>query len=105
MRKTKTIKARAVYVYLPSVEQKERWSEYAKQQGVSISKFVVEHVEDSLSQVEDSSYKSSGELWTEVRELKEQLSKVTREVTLMRKLPVLLPRRDSPLGIRSPTLL
>ena len=83
MGKTETIKARAVYVYLPSIEQKERWEEYAKSQGVSISKFVAEHVEDSLRQVEDSSYKSSGELWREVRELKEQLGKVTREKRIL----------------------
>ena len=79
MGKTETIKQRAIYVYLPSVEQKERWEDCAKKQGASVSKFVVEHVEDSLRQVEDSSYKSSSELWKETRELKEQLDKVTRE--------------------------
>ena len=60
--KTETIKERAIYVYLPSIEQKGRWEQYAKRQGANISKFVAEHVEDSLKQVEDSSYKSSGEL-------------------------------------------
>lgn len=79
MGKTETIKERAIYVYLPSVEQKERWEEHAKRQGVSISKFVAEHVEDSLRQVEDSSYKSSGELLKEVMESKGHLDKVTKE--------------------------
>jgi len=40
---------------------------------------VVEHVENSLKQTEDSSYKSIGELWKEVKQLKEQLDKETRE--------------------------
>ena len=94
MGRTETIKERAIYVYLPSIEQKERWEEYAKRQGVSVSKFVAEHVEDSLRQVEDSSYKSSGELWKEARELKEQLDKVTRE---KRVLEIVMERLEEEL--------
>lgn len=79
MGRTETIKRRVVYVYLPSVDQKERWEEYAGKQRVSISKFVAEHVENSLRQEEDSSYKSRGELWKAVKELRGQLDKTTRE--------------------------
>lgn len=79
MGKTESIKERAIYVYLPSVEHKKRWEEYAEKQGTSISKFVVEHVEDSLKQIEESDYKSMGEVWKEHRELKEQMERVTRE--------------------------
>jgi len=77
--KTETIKKRLIYVYLPSIEQKERWEGYARKQGVSISKFVVEHVENSLRQEEDSSFKSRGELWRTIKELREQLGKVAAE--------------------------
>lgn len=77
--KTETIKERSIYVYLPSMEQKKRWDENARAQGVSVSKFVVEHVENSLRQVEDPSYKSIGELFQETRLLREQLEKETRE--------------------------
>lgn len=77
--KTETIKKRAIYVYLHSIEQKQRWDDFAKKQGVSISKFVTEHVENSLSQVEDQSYKSIAVLWKEVKQLREQLDKETRE--------------------------
>lgn len=77
--KTETIKERSIYVYLPSVEQKKRWDEYAQKQGVSVSKFVVGHVENSLGQIEDPSYKSIGDLFQEVRLLKEQLEKQARE--------------------------
>ncbi len=79
MGKTETIKKRAIYVYLPSVEQKERWEEYARKQGTSISKFVVEHVENSLREEEEPSYKSRGDLWRMAKESKDQLDKVTRE--------------------------
>jgi len=77
--KTETIKKRAIYVYLPSIEQKKSWEEHAKKQGTSISKFVIEHVEDSMRQEEDSSYVARGELWKQVRELKEQLDKAVKE--------------------------
>ena len=79
MGKTETIKKRAIYVYLPSIEQKERWEGYARKQGTSISKFVVEHVENSLRQEEDPGYKSRGDLWRAAKELRGQLDKVTRE--------------------------
>ncbi len=79
MGKTETIKKRTIYVYLPSMEQKDRWAEYARAHGVSISKFVVEHVEDSLRQENDLSYKSRDELWRTVRELREKLDQVVNE--------------------------
>jgi hypothetical protein len=77
--KTETIKERAIYVYLSSIEQKESWKERAKKQGTSVSKFVIECVEDSLGREEDVSYKSRGDLWKEIRELREQLDKMAKE--------------------------
>jgi hypothetical protein len=77
--KTETIKERSIYVYLPSTEQKKRWDECAEKQGTSISKFVIEHVENSLRQIEDSSYKSMGEVYREHRQLKERLDQAARE--------------------------
>ena len=46
--KTETIKERSIYVYLPSHEMVKAWKKRAKKQGASISKFVIEHVENSL---------------------------------------------------------
>ncbi|MFH0896795.1 MAG: hypothetical protein V1850_01945 [Candidatus Bathyarchaeota archaeon] len=94
MGKTETIKERAIYVYLPSVEQKERWEDGARKQGVSISKFVAEHVEDSLRQVDDSSYKSSAEMLREARELREQFERVGKE---KRVLEIALDRLEEEL--------
>ncbi len=40
--KTKTIKQRAIYVYLPSLEMAQDWKDRSKKAGTSISKYVVE---------------------------------------------------------------
>lgn len=53
------IKLRAVYVYLPSIEMVDKWKRLADDVGVSISKFVIEHVENSLRQEEgEADYES-----------------------------------------------
>jgi len=72
-KKTETIKERSIYVYLPSHEMVRDWKKQAKKQGVSISKFVIEHVENSLQQEEDPSYSSRGELVNELCKLKDEL--------------------------------
>lgn len=73
MGKTETIKQRAIYVYLPSIEMVERWKGLAKKQGTSISKFVAEHVENSLRQEEEPDFKSRAELLREIGVLREEL--------------------------------
>jgi predicted nucleic acid-binding Zn-ribbon protein len=72
-KKTETIKERSIYVYLPSELMVEAWKKRAKQQGVSISKFVIEHVENSLQQEEDPLYKPRGELVKEINAVKNEL--------------------------------
>jgi hypothetical protein len=79
MGKTETIKQRSIYVYLPSLEQKDHWEETARKQRVSISRFVVEHVENSLMQEEDQSFRSRGALEREIVELKKQLRELGRK--------------------------
>lgn len=74
MGRTETIKDRAIYVYLPSVEMVEDWKRRAERQGTSLSKFVREHVENSLRQEERPGYRSRGHLLKELRELKEKLA-------------------------------
>jgi len=86
MGRTETIKERAVYVYLPSVEQKEGWQRHAEELGVSISKFVIEYVENSLRKEEEPSYKSRGELWKENNELRQQVKDLARKYRLLEKV-------------------
>ena len=46
--KTETIKQRAIYVYLPSLEMVEDWKRKAERAGVSLSRFLYEWVEDAI---------------------------------------------------------
>jgi hypothetical protein len=39
--KTKTIKERTLYVYLPSLEMAEEWKRRAEKAGESLSKFII----------------------------------------------------------------
>ncbi len=83
MGKTENIKERAIYVYLPSVRLVENWKEAAKRRGTSVSKFVAEHVENSLRQGDESGYKSRGELWKEIKRLREELKETARQKRLL----------------------
>jgi hypothetical protein len=76
--KTKTVKQRAIYVYLPSLEMAEDWKHRATQANTSISKFVIEKVEDSIRRDE-------GEEGSQTRlELINRLSKTEDEVKALR---------------------
>ena len=71
--KMETIKQRAIYVYLPTTHMIKKWKEKAEKQQTSISKFVIEHVENSLRQEEDQeTYISRVELLQEIKKLKEE---------------------------------
>ena len=79
MGKTDTIKQRSIYVYLPSHDMVQRWKTLAKNSGTSISKFVAEHVENSLRE-EEAEYKSRGTLIEENRKLSEALNEKERRM-------------------------
>jgi len=81
--RTESIKQRAVYVYLPSEEHKKRWQEGSERADVSISKFVIEHVENSLRQEEEPSFKSRSDLWKENSELKKQVTDLAKKCRLL----------------------
>jgi hypothetical protein len=78
-RKTETIKERSIYVYLPSHEMVKDWKKRAKRQGVSISKFVIEHVENSIQQEEDPTFKPRGDLVKEISELRSELKELKED--------------------------
>ena len=76
-----------MYVYLPSVKMTNRWKKLAEKSGRTISKFVAEHVENSLSQEDrGSSYKSRAELVKQLREKDEEISRLGKESRLTRQL-------------------
>jgi predicted RNase H-like nuclease (RuvC/YqgF family) len=85
--KTETIKGRAIYVYLPSLEMVEDWKRRAERAGVSISKFVVERVEDSIRREEgEEGYFSRAELVKRLRSAEEELKRLREENRLLKRL-------------------
>jgi hypothetical protein len=93
-RKTKTIKERAIYVYLPSHEMVKNWKKRAKKQGASISKFVIEHVENSIQQEEDPIFKPRGDLVQEIGELRSELKELKED---NRQKKIVIERLESEL--------
>jgi len=93
MGKTETIKRRAIYVYLPSMEMVERWKRLAEAAGTSISKFVAEHVENSLRQ-DGEGYRSRGSLIEENLRLREALREREKRV---RRLEMLVEKLEEDL--------
>ena len=93
-KKTETIKERSIYVYLPSNEMVKAWKKRAKKQGVSISKFVIEHVENSLQQEEDPTYKPRGDLVKEINELRDQIKELSDD---NRQKKIVIERLDNEL--------
>jgi len=89
--RTASIRERSIYVYLPGVEMVKQWKNMADQSGMSISKFVIEHVNNSLQQEQNKeSYESRSELLDEIRtskeENKEQCKKIKMLDTLVDRL-------------------
>ena len=52
--KNKCLTDCAIYVYLPTVGMADQWKSMADKSKISISKFVIEHVENSLKQEEEN---------------------------------------------------
>jgi hypothetical protein len=85
--KTKTIKQRAIYVYLPSLEMVDEWKQRAEKTGTSISKFVIERVEDSIRREEgEEGYTSRLELIEKLGKQEDELKKLREDNRLLRKL-------------------
>ena len=63
-------KSRYVYLYLPTIEDKQRWQNLADEAGVPLSKFIIEVVESKLA--DESDFKPRGELVLEIGKLREE---------------------------------
>ncbi len=86
--KTETIKERSIYVYLPSTEMVEDWKARAEKAGLSISKFVMDRVEDSLKREEgeEKGYLSRLELVEKLRAAEEDNKKLSEDNRLLKRL-------------------
>ncbi|AGK62125.1 hypothetical protein Asulf_02172 [Archaeoglobus sulfaticallidus PM70-1] len=83
--KTETVKKRAIYVYLPSEEMAEEWKRIAKERNISISKFVVECVQESLSK-DESDFVSRKELLDRVKKLEDENKELRKENRMLKNL-------------------
>jgi hypothetical protein len=77
---------RYVYAYVPTIEHKERWKELAKKSKTSISKFIFEHVENSLHQ-EGEEYQPRSEILDNLRKIMKENDDL-REDMRMKKLVI-----------------
>ncbi|MQY62335.1 hypothetical protein GH146_03485 [archaeon] len=85
--KTATIKKRSVYVYLPSETMTGDWKGRATKAGVSISKFVMDRVEDSIRNEEgEEGYLSRLELIRKLSSSEEELKRLRTDNRLLKKL-------------------
>jgi len=79
------IKDRLVYVYLPSVKLLTDWKARAAKSKVPISKFVLEHVMNSIRQEEgEEDYKPRAKLIEELRVKDETIEKLTRDSEVLK---------------------
>ena len=82
--KGKTLRERSVFVYLPSEEMANNWKGLSKKTGCSISKFVTEHVENSLRQEDEKGqYQSRRELIEELRLAKEKREELEKHCKML----------------------
>jgi len=73
------LKQRAIYVY-PPAEVAQRWKDQAERSGASISRFVIEHVENSLNSETDPDYQPRTSLIEENRKLAEALNEKDKRI-------------------------
>jgi len=85
--KTETIKKRAVWIYLPSIEQRQEWGNHAKQNGMSFSSWIVNNVQENLENRADAGL-SRKKLEEENNSIKEELAvlqKKLRDITVIKE--------------------
>ena len=75
-------KKRVIYVY-PPLRMAESWRELAERQGFTLSRFVIEHVENSVRQEEDPAYGPRSDLVRKNKELEEALAQARKETRLL----------------------
>ena len=84
--KMNTYQQRRIEIRVPDTATAERWKERAKESKMSLSRFIVEHVENSINLEGTEGQPSRGELVLENRMLKERLEHTTREQRTREKL-------------------
>ena len=85
--KTETIKERTVYVYLPSLEMIQDWRKRSEAAKTSLSRFVIDRVEDAIRRDEgEEGYLSRLELVKRLKKVEEELKELANENRMLKKL-------------------
>ncbi len=79
--KTATIKKRTINVYLPSQEFVDKWKEFAKKSGVSLSKFIFECVEEVINRETD--FRPRKDLLEELKKLREENMELKKRMKML----------------------
>ena len=78
--KKESIKKRTISIYLPTIDKVDAWKAAAKAEGMTLSKFIQEHVDNSLR---DEYTKGSGprrELQQKIKQLEGELQSADRHI-------------------------
>ncbi len=93
--KTETSKERCIWVYLPSFEMLNQWDEIAKNTQMSLSKFVIEHVNNSLLQEQNKEgYSSRAELLDDMKKLQEENKELYKKIKMYESLVMKLEEEN-----------
>lgn len=85
--KNKQLTDRSIYVYLPTLEMAKEWKSLAEKSKLPISRFVIEHVENSLKQEQDRmSFTSRAELSRQLREKDDEIARLKNDNRLLKML-------------------
>ncbi|MEM3159472.1 MAG: hypothetical protein QXJ74_01680 [Nitrososphaera sp.] len=84
--KNKQLTDRSIYVYLPTLEMAKEWKSLAEKSKLPISRFVIEHVENSLKQEQKKAYESRAELLKQLKEKDEEIVKLRKQIRMYEML-------------------
>ena len=88
LNKTKTTRKRSITIYPPTLEMKNTWFEIAKKEGLSVSNFTIEAVEDYIQK--KKGFTSKDNLSKQFKKLEKQNERLQNEnVELQKKVDML----------------
>jgi len=83
----KEAKQRLIYLYLPSKKQRNEWKELAEKSNVPLTKFIIEHVNNSINQEQmEDTYHSRAELQEEIEKLQDENKKLIKKIKMSNSL-------------------
>jgi len=93
--KTETSKERCIWVYLPSHEMLQQWTDFKDKAQMSFSKFIIEHVNNSLKQEQNKEgYSSRAELLDDMKKLQEENKELYKKIKMYESLVMRLEEEN-----------